>query len=124
MSRTILADASRTATAQSAAQLRKPGQKGVALFVEVGTVSGTSPTLDITLEGKDSVGAQWHAMPNAAMTQITATGRAYFRLYPGATTDAGVAADGNLPNEWRVVGTIGGTATPTFQYSVSAEELE
>lgn len=73
-----------------------------AFYLNVTAVSGTSPTLDVVIESL--VDGVW--MSEGAFTQAT-----------GVTT--GKIELTNLPCDIRVRHTIGGTATPTFTFTVT-----
>lgn len=75
----------------------------VLVTVHVTAASGTTPTLDVSLE-ESSDGANWTAVPGSAATQITAVGHR-------------VAAANPTKSFVRVTSTVGGT-TPSFTYSV------
>src|SRR5690242_1748322 len=77
----------------------------IALIVNVGTVSGTNPTLDVALQsGSASDGSNAAAFsPAVAATQFTASGEQIL------TFDKRAAG-----RYLKIVSTIGGTNTPTF----------
>lgn len=80
----------------------------IALSVRVPVVSGTSPTLDITVETSDLVGSGYATAvkvdgTNAVLTQLTAAGTRRIILDTNA-----------LKKFVRLAMTIGGTSTPTF----------
>lgn len=119
---TMFASAARTATANGTAQslvaINRPLTNGVAGFQRDATVlidctaaSGTTPTLDISIQGRATATDNWITLPpltgsaSAAFTQITAATTQTRRLM------------GPLPAELRAVATIGGT-TPSFTFSV------
>ena len=72
----------------------------------VGTVTGTTPTLDVKIQECATVGGTYTDISGATFTQVTATG----------TVPVGLDFLRTLPF-LRVVGTIAGT-TPTFPFSV------
>lgn len=120
--RTIFASAARTATV-TGSEITSPWYTGIILNIDCTARSGTNPTLDVKIQGKDPESGTWYDVPNAAATQITATGHTSFRLGPGLPATAGVSANTFLPYSYRVVATIGGT-TPSFTFSVGATEIE
>lgn len=92
--------------------------RGVKLWVNVTAVTGTTPTLDIKLQGVDPVSEAGFDIPDAAFAQITdATGDQEFILYPGVAATANVSVSDALPLTWQAVCTIGGT-TPSFTFSI------
>lgn len=80
----------------------------LALFLDVTSVSGTSPTLDIDVEAKDPASGKYFTLKS--FTQIT-----------GATSEAlfiGTGADTVFPTrQYRLNFTTGGT-TPSFTLTV------
>lgn len=115
---TLLASATRTATATgdavSTAGTIKPitgDQEGytyaMSVYQNVGTVSGTNPTLDLDIQGSAD-GTNWFELTALAgtaasdWTQVTASTNKQERRYMGP-----------LPNYVRAVATIGGT-TPSY----------
>jgi hypothetical protein len=109
----------KTATGNGAT-ITNIGNKGVQILVNMGAVSGTSPTCVIKVQGSTDAGTTWYDVPGATTASLTATGQYGIMIYPGVATTAGVATTGTtatcsmvIPRTWRVVWTIGGT-TPSF----------
>lgn len=99
-----LASAARTASTTSG-PVAAAGQATVAvLAVHCTAASGTTPTLDASLE-ESADGSSWTAVTGSGITQLTAAGN---RLATGLVTK----------NYVRVTVTIGGT-TPSFTCSAS-----
>lgn len=93
---------------------------GLHVLLNLGTVSGTSPTLVAKLQGSPDGGTTWYDIPGATTASIAATGTYSITCYPGVTTVAGTAASGSVaavsqpvPRTWRVAYTIGG-GSPSF----------
>lgn len=74
-------------------------------FLSVTASSGTTPTLDVKIQGKMPVSGAWVDLHSASFTQAT------------AATSQAITVAGPLPPEIRAVATIGGT-TPSFTFSV------
>jgi hypothetical protein len=109
----------KTATGNGAT-ITNVGNKGVQILVNMGAVTGTSPTCVIKVQGSTDAGTTWYDIPSATTASLTATGQYGIMIYPGIATTAGVATTGTtatasmvIPRTWRVVWTIGGT-TPSF----------
>lgn len=108
---TVVASAARTTTGQSAAivsadvEVAWIGDSALSLMVNVTAASGTTPTLDLSLQWSSDGGTTWHT-PDTAQTfaQITAT-------------TAKVKNFAVLGDVYRIVWTVGGT-TPSFTFSV------
>lgn len=75
--------------------------------VHVMAVSGTNPTLDVTIESDTAEGFPSTAT-KLTFTQNTAIGSEFKSVGPAAITDTW----------WRISYTIGGTNTPSFQFAV------
>lgn len=109
----------KTATGNGAT-ITNVGNKGVQLLINMGAVTGTSPTCVIKLQGSVDGGTTWYDVPGATTASLVATGVFGITLYPGLPTTAGTTTSGTtaqcnavLPRTWRAVWTIGGT-TPSF----------
>lgn len=105
--RSVVASAARTATGQSVAIRPQGFAHYINLAIDLTAVSGTTPTLDVTVEWSedDGVNIAWFgADPADAFTQLTAVGSKVKQF-----TVKG--------NSYRVVWTIGGT-TPSFTFQV------
>lgn len=102
--------------------------RGAIITIQLGTVSGTTPTLSAQLQWSPDGGATFLNY-GAATANLTATGNtASIILYPTNTSQTAGATPANfttgatttlvenapLPRTWRLVYTIGGT-TPSFQ---------
>lgn len=102
------------------ATITNVGNKGVQILLNLGTVTGTTPTLVLKVQGSTDAGTLWYDIPGAATASLTATGQYGITIYPGIATTAGTTTSGTtatcsmvMPRTWRVVWTIGGT-TPSF----------
>jgi hypothetical protein len=108
------------------------------LLLAVGTVSGTNPTLDCVLQDSPDGGTTWVNLP-LRFTQVTATGTAatnpwiIFKMVSisdaasaGVTAATGGATATNTPvcvKNVRLAYTVGGTATPTFPFTLYANTI-
>ena len=118
----ILALATRTATVTNSDDQESNGAKGVYLSLDINTVSGTSPTLNVKVQRKDPISGNYVDITGGAFAERTgshANSTFGLTIYPtGAAQDNLVVPD-VLGLDWRVVATIGGTDTPTFAFSVA-----
>lgn len=96
------------------------GNKGIQIVLNMGAVTGTSPTFVLKVQGSVDGGTNWFDVPGATTASLVATGLWGITIYPGIAVTAGTTttgstagASGVLPRTWRVVWTIGGT-TPSF----------
>jgi hypothetical protein len=102
-SREVVPSAARTTTGQSAAQQIGAGDE-LSLLLDCTAVSGSSPSLTLSVEWSDN-GTDWHQSDVAdAFTAITAAGK--------KVKEFDVKGD-----YYRVVWTISGT-TPSFTFQV------
>lgn len=111
--------AAKTATGNGAT-ITNVGNKGVQILLNMGAVTGTTPTLVLKVQGSVDGGTLWYDIPGATTASIVATGQYGILIYPGIAVTAGVATSGTtatasmaIPRNWRVAWTIGGT-TPSF----------
>lgn len=109
----------KTATGNGAT-VANVGNKGVQVLLNLGAVTGTTPTLVLKMQGSVDGGTNWYDLPGATTASLVATGLYGITVYPGVVATAGVATTATtatvslpLPRAWRVVWTIGGT-TPSF----------
>jgi hypothetical protein len=87
--------------------------RGANILINMGTVTGTTPTLVAKLQGSNDGGTTWYDIPGAVTPTITSSGQTLLEVYPGVTPAANAAVSSPLPRTWRVAYTIGGT-TPSF----------
>lgn len=95
--------------------------KGVRFFLSITAKAGTSPTLNIKIQAQNPlVPANFHDIVGAAFAEKTGEGSDFLTLYPGLTASANLIVSEVLGCPFRVVATIGGTAAPTFTFSLAA----
>lgn len=114
----VLASAARTATGNGPDMVNKDAS-GVVLTLDITAVSGTTPTLDVKVQSKDSLTGKYVDIPGAAFSQKNGVLTDQLVVYPGVAVSANKAVSNVLPRNWRIVYTIGGT-TPSFTFAVSA----
>lgn len=107
------------AGASSADQVNVNG-RGVQVGVNITAGTGTSPTLQVIVEGKDAASGAYYTLFASAALVATA-GFTLLSVYPGLT---GSATAGNqvLPRTWRVRTVIGGTG-PAVTATVGASVI-
>lgn len=89
----------------SATPIKVKHGKEATIYLDITAVSGTDPTLDLTIKIYDSLSAKWHRL--ATFNQKTSTG-----------TDVGYL-EYAIGEKMALYYTIGGTNTPTFTFSVN-----
>jgi hypothetical protein len=111
--------ANRTATnEQSQSVARSHLWRGVVVTLDITASGGTSPTLDVKLQGLSAATGVWADIPGAAFAQQTGAATIALTVYPGIGETANVAVNDVIPGAVRVDSTIGGTSGPNFTYSV------
>jgi hypothetical protein len=89
----------------------------VRLYVNISAISGTTPTLTITVEGRDEVSGNYYTILQSAA--LNATGGTVLSVGIGLPVTANVSANAILPTTWRVKAVIGGTG-PSVSATVGA----
>ncbi len=95
--------------------------RGVLVGVNVTAITGTTPTLTVTVEGVDPV-TNTATFTVLASASITTTGYTTLTVYPGIAVTANETASTVLPYNWKIVTAIGGT-TPAVTATVTAVAL-
>lgn len=95
-------------------------RRGLQLVIDITAITGTSPTLTVTIEGKDAVSGKYYTL--LASAALSAAGTNVLRVYPGLTAAANTVANDVLPLTWRVKSVIGGT-TPAVTATIAATLL-
>lgn len=100
--------------------LANTSHRGVKVVVDVTAISGTAPTLVVTIQGKDNASGKYYTL--LASASLTATGTVVLTVYPGIGVTANVSASDVLPKTYRVITTIGGTG-PSVTATVGVTAL-
>lgn len=112
----------RTSTAQGSALDISRLEGNLEVIASVTAVSGTNPTLDITIEERVDADDTWAAIPDAAYFNPATDVAGVSAKFTQVTTTDSYQIRGlkrqYLKAQIRVVGTIGGTSTPTFDFGV------
>lgn len=98
------------------------GYRGLDLYIDITDKSGTSPTLTVKVQAQDPLSKKWVDVEGAATAAIDASSASTARLvlWPGIAASANKLVNTPVPFAWRVVGTVGGSATPKVTYSIAA----
>lgn len=91
--------------------------RGLKLVIDITTITGTTPTLTVTIQGKDPVSGKYFTI--LASAALNATGTTVLTVYPGLTASANITANDVLPRDWRVITAIAGT-TPAVTATIGA----
>lgn len=96
--------------------------RGLVLLLDIDTVTGTLPTLDIKVQAEITPGGDFFDINGASFAQKIDAGQDALRIFPGLTELANKKISDVMPSRWRVVATIGGT-TPSFTFGLYAESV-
>lgn len=91
--------------------------RGLHLVVDITTITGTTPTLTVTIQAKDPTSGKYYTLLTSAA--LNATGTTVLKVYPGLTAAANTVANDVLPRDWRISYAIAGT-TPAVTATFSA----
>lgn len=94
---------------------------GCVAVIDVTAISGTSPSLTVTIEGKDSLSGKYYTILQSAA--LTAVGTTVLRIHPAMTAAANTVAADMMPDAFRVTAAIAGT-TPSVTATVAAILVE
>lgn len=96
-------------------------RRGLHLVIDITAITGTTPTLTVTIEGKDPVSGKYYTL--LASAALNATGTTVLKVYPGLTAAANTVVNDVLPGTWRVRTAIGGT-TPAVTATIAASVID
>lgn len=114
----VLPSAARTANTDSP-DLQNPYARGVQLIVDV-TAIVTTPSITVTIQGKDPASGKYYAILTSAA--ITSTGTTVLTVYPGLTGQANVKEDNAIPLDFRV--SVAHANANSITYSIGANMLK
>ena len=115
--RAVVSLSAATANGNSAVLTNSMG-RGVRVNINITALTGTSPTLTVTIRGYDAASASYFTL--LASTALNATGFTSLLVYPGAAASANVSANNVVPQKWDVSYTLGGT-TPAITATIGAQ---
>jgi len=119
---TIFSSSSRAAGTHNSDRQSAPFKaRGVKLYLDITAKSGTL-TLDVKVQGYDSVSDKYYDITGASFAQKSGTGSDDLTIYPGIAAVNNRSVNLPLPTDWRVVATVGGS-TPTATFTVGAAYL-
>lgn len=98
---------------------RNPCFAGIKVYLKITAKTGTNPTFNFKLQEHDPASDTYTDISGASFAQQVAEGNTLtLAIHPLLTAVANVVVKDVLPNGWRYVITVGGTASPTFTASV------
>lgn len=89
---------------------------GVKLVIDISAVGGT-PTLTVTIQGKDIASGKYYPILTSAALALVAT--TVMTVYPALAAVANLAANDIIPRTWRVSAVVGGV-TPAVTATIGA----
>lgn len=95
--------------------------RGLQLGINITALAGTTPTLTVTIQGKDTSSGQYYTLLQSAA--LNATGYTNLTVYPGAPVTANVSATQVLPRTWRILYAIGGSAGQAVTATIGASVI-
>lgn len=98
-----------TAGTTNGATLDNPVGRGIALYIDITTITGSSPTLTVNLQVLDPASGNWVTVASSAALNMD--GESTLTLYPGIAVTSNVAVNGAFGRAWRVQAVAGGTVT-------------
>ena len=117
----LLTFAAQGAGTNNSARMSGRRGRGIKLVIDVTAITGTGPTLTVTLQGYDNAsGKAYTVLASAALNAVATT---VLTVYPGAAVTANVSANDHLPATWDVKAVIAGT-TPAVTATIGAQILE
>ena len=93
------------------------GAEALHLGINISALTGTGPTLTVTIQGKDAASGQYYTiLASAALAAVAFT---LLQVAPGITAAANTAANAKMPSTFRLQYVVAGT-TPTVTATVGA----
>lgn len=114
---TLLASAERTATTSSTDQTNY-NWRGAHIVIDVTAIAAT-PSIVVTVQGKDVISGKYYTILTSAA--ITGTGTTVLRIYPGLVAVANLTISDILPRLWRV--SVVAADADSITYSVGASQI-
>lgn len=114
----VLPSAERTA-AETPSEWTNQGANGIVVIVDVSAAGGAAPSITPAVEVQDPASGEWLDILGA--TALTATGTAYYVIYPSASGTEGAVTKSvsqPLPRDFRI--NVTHDNTDAITYSVGA----
>ncbi len=110
-----------TLTAVGAGTVNGPDQtcggSALNLGINITTMTGTGPTLQVTVQGKDAASGQYYTILQSAV--LAATGFTLLQIADGIVVAANLSANAKMPTTFRISYTVAGT-TPAVTATLGA----
>lgn len=87
------------------------GYRGAQFALYAVGKTGSSPTLDVKIQGKDPISEKYYDIHGAAFAQVTdnMTTPVYLSVYPGVAETTNQSVSDIIPKTFRAYRTVGGT---------------
>jgi hypothetical protein len=102
------------------ADFTNPRSRGLQLIIDITAITGT-PTLTVTIQGKDPVSGKYYAL--LVSTALNAVATTVLRVYPGLTASNNLVASDIVPSTWRVSYVVAG-GTPVVTAKIAAQLVD
>jgi hypothetical protein len=94
--------------------------RGLQLGINITALTGTAPTLTVTVQGKDSGSGTYYTLLQSAA--IAGVGFTQLTVYPGAPSTANVSSSQPLPHTYRILYAVAGTS-PAVTATIGASVI-
>lgn len=95
--------------------------KGVIVTIDITVITGTGPSLTVTIQGKDQVSGKYYTiLASAALAAVATT---ILKVYPGLTAAANLVVNDIMPPDFRISSVVAGTG-PAVTATISAAVIE
>lgn len=112
---TLLTSAARTTT-QNGADTTNYNHRGLHVILDM-TESASSPSVTLTVQGKDEISGKYYTILAGAAVTTTTTN--IYKVYPGITAAANASASDILPRSFRIIVTANNANTGTYSVGYS-----
>ncbi len=109
--------------AVNSADMENEHGRGIQVVVRNTAGGGTSPTLTVTIQGKDPASGEYYTLLASTAIAAGTPATTVLTVYPGVAATNNVSAPNVLPTVWRILTAIGGSETPTVTASISAHVI-
>lgn len=90
------------------------------LVVDITAITGTTPSITVTVQGKDPASGKYYTLlASAALSAVATT---VLRIFPGAVAAANTVANDFVPRTFRILWAIAGT-TPAVTGTIGGTVL-
>ena len=113
----LLSSAQRTTATNSADVTDNFGAKSAVVIIDVTSVNAVTPTLTVTIQGKDPTSGKYYTILTSAAISTVST--VVLRVHPALAASANLIAKSIMPQTWRVSVAVGDA--DACNYSIGAQ---